>query len=72
MWNFFSAPGKTKESSQILPNAYLLIDCLKRINNHTAEIAEIAIDRTEAASANDKPKHKEKEVRNKTHPEHGD
>lgn len=62
MWNFFSAPDKTKGSNQILPNAYLLIDCLKRINNHTAEIAEIAIDRTEAASANNKSKYTKKSV----------
>jgi len=60
MWNFFNEPDKTKISSQVLPSAYLLIDCLKRINNHTAEIAEIAIDRTEAASANDKNKHTKK------------
>jgi hypothetical protein len=62
MWNFFISPDKTKGSSQILPSAYLLIDCLKRINNHTAEIAKIAIDRAEAASANNKTKQAKKRV----------
>lgn len=54
MWNFFTSPDKKNNFSKILPSAYLLIDCLKRINNHTAEIAEIAIDRTEAINANKK------------------
>ena len=62
MWNFFSAPNKTKSSSRILPTAYLLIDCLKRINNHTAEIAKISIDRTEAVNANKKSKHMKKGI----------
>lgn len=51
LWKFFSGTDKTKISSLVLSQAYLLIDCLKRINKHSAEIAEIAIDRAEAASA---------------------
>jgi len=52
LWKFFREADKTKISSYILSHAYLLIDCLKRINNHSAEIAEVAIDRAEAANTN--------------------
>ena len=62
IWDFFSSPDRIMGYNQILPSAYLLIDCLKRINNHTAEIAEIAIDRTEAANANNENKHTKKRV----------
>jgi phosphate uptake regulator len=51
IWKFFTEAEKTKISSLVLSHAYLLIDCLKRINQHSAEIAEIAIDRAEAATA---------------------
>lgn len=52
LWSFFSESDNPKVSSQALSNAYLLIDCLKRINHHSAEIAEIAIDRAEVDTAN--------------------
>jgi phosphate uptake regulator len=52
LWKFFREAEKSKMSSLVLSHAYLLIDCLKRINHHSAEIAEIAIDRAEAANAN--------------------
>lgn len=51
LWNFFKGVDKTKMSINILSHAYLLVDCLKRINNHSSEISEIAIDRAEAAIA---------------------
>lgn len=52
LWKFWREAERTKISSLVLSHAYLLIDCLKRINQHSAEIAEIAIDRAEAATAN--------------------
>ncbi len=52
LWKFFREANKSEISSLVLSHAYLLIDCLKRINQHSAEIAEIAIDRAEAATAN--------------------
>lgn len=52
LWKFCTEADKTKISSHILSHTYLLIDCLKRINNHSAEIAEISIDRAEATNAN--------------------
>jgi phosphate uptake regulator len=51
LWNFFKEANKSKISSLVLSHVYLLIDCLKRINHHSAEIAEIAIDRAEATNA---------------------
>ncbi len=51
LWKFCKA-DKSEISSLVLSHAYLLIDCLKRINQHSAEIAEITIDRAEAATAN--------------------
>jgi phosphate uptake regulator len=52
LWNFWREAERTQISSLVLSHAYLFIDCLKRINQHSAEIAEIAIDRAEAATAN--------------------
>ena len=52
LWKFWKEADRTKVSSQVLSHAYLLIDCLKRINQHSAEIAEITINRAEAATAN--------------------
>ncbi|MCJ7614552.1 AbrB/MazE/SpoVT family DNA-binding domain-containing protein [Candidatus Bathyarchaeota archaeon] len=52
LWKFCSNAGNSELSSRILSHAYLLIDCLKRINHHSAEISEIAIDRAEASTAN--------------------
>lgn len=52
LWKFCREADKSEISSLVLSHAYLLIDCLKRINQHSAEIAEIAINRTEAATAN--------------------
>jgi len=52
LWKFCREADKSEISSLVLSHAYLLIDCLKRINQHSAEIAEIAIDRAEAATAN--------------------
>ena len=52
LWNFWREADRTQSSSLVLSHAYLFIDCLKRINQHSAEIAEIAIDRAEAATAN--------------------
>jgi len=51
-WKIWRDADRTKISSLVLSHAYLIIDCLKRINQHSAEIAEIAIDRAEAATAN--------------------
>ena len=53
LWSFWREADRTKVSSLVLSHAYLIIDCLKRINKHSAEIAEIAINRAEAATAND-------------------
>jgi phosphate uptake regulator len=52
LWKFCREADKSEISSFVLSHAYLLIDCLKRINQHSAEIAEIAIDRAEAATTN--------------------
>ena len=52
LWTFFSESDKRKISSLAVSNSYLYIDCLKRINHHSAEIAEIAIDRAAADNAN--------------------
>lgn len=52
LWKFCREAERSKISSLVLSHAYLLIDCLKRINQHSAEIAEVAIDRAEATSAN--------------------
>jgi len=52
LWKFCREADNSGISSLVLSHAYLLIDCLKRINHHSAEIAEIAIDRAEAATAN--------------------
>ena len=51
LWKFCSNIGNSSLSSRILSYAFLLIDCLKRINHHSAEISEIAIDRAEASNA---------------------
>ena len=52
LWSLVREADQTKISSLVLSHAYLLIDCLKRIGNHSAEIAEIAIDRAEATNVN--------------------
>jgi hypothetical protein len=52
LWKFCSNNDNSTLSNRTLSYAYLLIDCLKRINHHSAEISEIAIDRAEASTAN--------------------
>jgi hypothetical protein len=50
LWNFFREADTSKVSPLVLSSAYLLIDCLKRINRHSAELSEITINRAEADS----------------------
>lgn len=50
-WRFCIEENKTETSSLVLSHVYLLIDCLKRIHQHSTNIAEIAIDRAEATIA---------------------
>lgn len=52
LWKFCKNISNSTISSRILSYAYLLIDCLKRINHHSSEISEIAIDRAEASNVN--------------------
>jgi phosphate uptake regulator len=52
LWKLCSNTSNSTLSNRNLSYFYLLIDCLKRINHHTAEISEIAIDRAEATKAN--------------------
>jgi len=51
LWKACSSPKHSDLPGVALSHAYLLIDCLKRISQHSAEIAEIAIDRAEASAA---------------------
>jgi len=53
LWKYCSNIGNSTFSSRILSHSYLIIDCLKRINHHSSEISEIAIDRAEASAVDD-------------------
>jgi len=53
LWKVWSDADRAKISSTVLSHAYRIIDCLKRINQHSAEIAVLAIDRAEAATAHE-------------------
>ncbi len=54
LWKYCNNISTSALSSRILSHSYLIIDCLKRVNHHSSEISEIAIDRAEASAADDK------------------